>query len=264
MSATLGQYSRFHATRVIREPDGSEKFSIWKQPKNINVGERLYIVKQSDLDRPDLISYSMYGNVDLWWIIMWYNGILDPFSLEVGDRLRVPDYQNLIPSRGDITVFQEIQGTQPTIAPPVVRPYATPPFQNPQEDVTTNTVISENPYEFNYGFLIPNLSSNSVHFTLEISLSEQFSSIVLSKSTLNSVEKWSYFNPFTNGGSGSHEAFPSAGVSASALNGNTVYYRLTNDDGLVIGVLYYVRHRAVVNGTALMWSSPPPFIMRNG
>jgi hypothetical protein len=262
MSAVLGQHSRFHATRVIKGPDGSERFSIWRQPKNVNAGERLYIVKQSDLDRPDLIAYDMYGNVELWWLIMWYNNILDPFSLEVGDRLRVPDYQSLIPRREDIAVFQETQ--EVTSAPPVVRPYATPPFQSPQASTTgTGTVVSESAYEFNYGFLIPNISANNVHFTLEISLSEQFSSIVLSKSTINSIEKWSYFSPFTNSGSGSHEAFPRSGISASTLNGNTVYYRLTNDDGLVAGTLYYVRHRAIVNGTALMWNSPPPFVMRH-
>jgi hypothetical protein len=256
----LGQHSRFHATRVIVDED-SERFSRWKQPENIDVGEQLYIVRQSDLDRPDLIAYEMYGEVNLWWLIMWYNNILDPFSLEVGDRLRIPDFQQLIPRKDNIVVFNET--AESVSAPPILRPYVVPPFQSLQAQSTDSTVVSEEAYEFNYGFTIPNVSSNNVHFTLEISLSEQFSSVILSKSTLNSVDRWSYFNPFANGGSGSHEPFPSSGIPASSLNGNAVYFRLTNADALTSGTLYYVRHRAIVDGNALMWNSPPPFVMRH-
>jgi hypothetical protein len=257
--AKLGKNSRYHATRVIRDDD-SETFSIWKQPGNANVGERLYIVKQPDLDRPDLIAYEAYGDVSLWWLIMWYNDILDPFSLEVGDRLRIPDSLPLIPKREDMVSFTE--AAEADLAPPILRPYAIPPFQSSTIQ-SGSTVSTEASYEFNYGFLIPNVVSNNVHFSLEISLSEQFSSLVLSKSTASSVSRWSYFNPFTNGGEGSHEPFPADGISASMLNGNAVYFRLTNEDGLKAGTLYYVRHRVIVDGDPLMWNSPPPFVMRH-
>jgi len=258
----LSQFSRFHATRVITESDGTERFGIWKQPRNINVGERIYVVKGDDLDRPDLISFKMYGRVDLWWLVMWYNSILDPFSIEVGDRLRIPDFQDIIPRTEDIDL--PIVETVVEAAPPIIRPFTTPPFQGLQEvDTTVPTVTTDTAYEFNYGFIIPDLQSTSVHFILEISLSDQFTSVVLSKSTVNSTEKWSYYNPFANSGEGGHAAFPRGGISASALKGNTVYYRLTNEDGLVPGKLYYVRHRAVVDGVALVWNSPPPFVMRH-
>jgi hypothetical protein len=258
----LGQNSRFHATRVIKEGD-IERFSMWKQPPDLDVGERLYIVKQSDLDRPDLIAYEMYGDVSFWWLIMWYNDILDPLSLEIGDRLRVPDHFGLIPKREDTVVFNESDDSDGSTAPPILRQYSIPPFQSQQGLGSESTLTTDSAYEFNYGFLIPSVASNDVHFTLEISPSEQFSSIILSKSTVNSVDRWSYFNPFTNGGSGSHEAFPTSGISASTLNGNTVYFRLTNADGLTAGTLYYVRHRAIVDGNSLMWNSPPPFVMRH-
>lgn len=257
----LGQFSRFQATRTITDADGTERFGIWKQPRNVNVGERIYVVKGDDVDRPDMISFKMYGRVDLWWLIMWYNGILDPFSLEVGDRLRVPDYETIVPRAEDTVEVLPESVTES--APPIIRQFAIPPFQGLQEQETTTTVTTDTAYEFNYGFLIPDIQSNSVHFTLEISLSDQFAPVILSKSTVNSVDKWSYYDPFANSGNGAHALFPRTGVSASALKGNTVYYRLTNDDGLVPGKLYYVRHRAIVDGVNLVWNSPPPFVMRH-
>jgi hypothetical protein len=35
------------------------------------------IVKHNEEARPDLISYRLYGTSDLWWIVLWLNGIQD-------------------------------------------------------------------------------------------------------------------------------------------------------------------------------------------
>lgn len=45
----------------------------------ITVGERL-----------DTLASVYYGDEELWWIIALANRIIDPFSLAIGTRLRVP------------------------------------------------------------------------------------------------------------------------------------------------------------------------------
>jgi len=51
-----------------------------------------YRVTASDVLRPDLISYKVYGTVDFWWIILLLNNIENPFvELEEGMVLKVPN-----------------------------------------------------------------------------------------------------------------------------------------------------------------------------
>ena len=50
-----------------------------------------YRVEDVDLMRPDMISYKSYGSVRYWWIILYINGIEDPFyDLIVGSLLDIP------------------------------------------------------------------------------------------------------------------------------------------------------------------------------
>ena len=51
-----------------------------------------YTVVETDLLRPDLISYKVYSKVVYWWIIMKVNNIEDPFNdLEAGTSLVIPN-----------------------------------------------------------------------------------------------------------------------------------------------------------------------------
>jgi hypothetical protein len=51
-----------------------------------------YRVDSVDLMRPDMISYTVYGTVDYWWIILLVNEIMDAFNdLEVGMLLTIPN-----------------------------------------------------------------------------------------------------------------------------------------------------------------------------
>lgn len=36
-------------------------------------------VKSTEQCRPDLLSYRLYGTDELWWFVMWLNGISDPW-----------------------------------------------------------------------------------------------------------------------------------------------------------------------------------------
>ena len=49
-------------------------------------------VEETELQRPDLISYKYYGTVQYWWIICVVNDIGDPFvDIDVGDLLDIPN-----------------------------------------------------------------------------------------------------------------------------------------------------------------------------
>jgi hypothetical protein len=51
-----------------------------------------YRVNETDLQRPDLISYRVYGTVNYWWIVLVFNGIQNPFTeIEVGDIINLPN-----------------------------------------------------------------------------------------------------------------------------------------------------------------------------
>ncbi len=41
-----------------------------------------------DAKRIDVISYEIYGNVKYWWMLLEFNGIVDQFSIKIGDTLK--------------------------------------------------------------------------------------------------------------------------------------------------------------------------------
>lgn len=43
-----------------------------------------------------LISYRFYGTTTLYWVIATYNGIVDPFSIQQGQVIRVPSYTQVM------------------------------------------------------------------------------------------------------------------------------------------------------------------------
>jgi len=67
-------------------------------PVNVtpNPSDTLYTVEGGDLGRPDIISYKHYKTPDLYWVILWVNGIADPFEgLYPGMILRIPTVTRL-------------------------------------------------------------------------------------------------------------------------------------------------------------------------
>lgn len=56
-----------------------------------------HVISQAFEGRPDLISYKLYGTVDLWWVICQFNGVVNPLTdLEVGKLLKAPDYSQVM------------------------------------------------------------------------------------------------------------------------------------------------------------------------
>lgn len=85
--------------RNIRERDmGSTNFATGFKTRR---GVTWRTVRADEVGRPDLISLRAYGTVNLWWIIMKLNGIVDP-RIDL-----VPGAQIAIPSRLDISDYMK-------------------------------------------------------------------------------------------------------------------------------------------------------------
>jgi len=67
-------------------------FPIYKKEKEkIKPGDKYYIVTSGTEYRPDLVSHTAYGTVDLWWKIMEANNIKDVFDFKAGLNIKIPD-----------------------------------------------------------------------------------------------------------------------------------------------------------------------------
>lgn len=54
--------------------------------------EKVYVVRQSDLNRMDIISFNVYGNPNYWWLIALRNGIIDTRDdMFMGKKLYIPN-----------------------------------------------------------------------------------------------------------------------------------------------------------------------------
>ena len=45
--------------------------------------------------RPDYIAYTVYGDTQYWWIIMWYNHCFNPLDLKEGLEISYPSLSAL-------------------------------------------------------------------------------------------------------------------------------------------------------------------------
>lgn len=59
-----------------------------------------YEVTQADRGAPDLVSFNVYGEEDLWWHIMAYNAIVSYKEIVEGMTLKIPDYASIISLMG--------------------------------------------------------------------------------------------------------------------------------------------------------------------
>ena len=61
-----------------------------------SVNDKSYTVQVGEEGRLDLISNKVYGTPMYWWILAQASNIYDPFSISVGDRIRVPSLSTVL------------------------------------------------------------------------------------------------------------------------------------------------------------------------
>jgi len=65
-----------------------EKFEITKPVSYYQITER-------EIQRPDLISASVYGDMSYWWLLLKHNEYISCFDLEAGSVLECPHIQDI-------------------------------------------------------------------------------------------------------------------------------------------------------------------------
>lgn len=257
MPSVLAATSRLRQTPVLRQ-DSGERFLEWRFPRYGIVAERLYVVTESDLDRPDLIAHRMYGLPDYWWVILDYNQITDPFTLQVGDRLRIPQWG--WPGEFGPVVPEVIEPSQPSLTLPPLPPRYQPPPHDRPDAPAVEALQAQQSTVFNLAILVPECLVGTAHFEVQIASDGLFTDVILSRFTATSNERWFYYDPFTQAGLGGHLAFPPGGLEASIYAGQPVYFRVLSGDGLVAGVEYFPRFRVLIDDQNSPWQGLPPII----
>lgn len=89
------KYARLYS--VKQDQYGIDPLGDKTLPKLLQIQTyRNHIVTQDERGSPDLIALREYGNQQLWWIIMGYNGIASYKDIVEGTNLRIPTYGSVV------------------------------------------------------------------------------------------------------------------------------------------------------------------------
>ena len=75
-------------------PGNKDNFYDWRLDfSTLDIGYESFLIDQEKfVNRPDAISFDVYGNSKYWWIIAMSNDITDPFTgFYKGRELKIPD-----------------------------------------------------------------------------------------------------------------------------------------------------------------------------
>jgi hypothetical protein len=91
------QGSRYTNGVVSTNRDGNQ-FLILRNILSLAPSENdsFVTVTNEMISRPDILSYVAYQRPDLWWAILDVNGIKNVFSLQVNQKLRVPQLSDIL------------------------------------------------------------------------------------------------------------------------------------------------------------------------
>lgn len=65
-----------------------------------------YTIRKEE-NRPDLLSYTLYGDTQYWWIILWYNSLYKPEDLKVGVKINYPSLNNIEQLYMNASIYQK-------------------------------------------------------------------------------------------------------------------------------------------------------------
>ncbi len=263
---TISNNSRYQLTPEV----SGERLAEWVPIRFGQVAESVYTVTEGDLNRPDLISYRNYGVCDLWWAIFFHNDIIDPFSIEVGDKLVIPSIDDLTvllaTARTSRLQLRDAEVDQTPESVPIATFPVLPLFRRvltPAEILAVNsgaTPTLTDRVVTVFDLSVPENLVGSVHFQLQVSNVPDFSTIVLNRFTLTTQANWYFYNPAANNAAGGYVAFPPAGLDGIIYEGQRVYLNIFASDNLASGTEYYARYRTWINNTESSWSVAPPII----
>lgn len=101
-SIRLSPVSRYRNTRVYSDPEARTGktevfFGVWRPPTIIESRPTVkHNVAPDEINRPDLISFRVYGNPDLFWVIALRNNWLLPIlDIKAGQVLECPHLDDI-------------------------------------------------------------------------------------------------------------------------------------------------------------------------
>ena len=86
--------------------DCLNSYMLYQIPKLPAVG---YYTIRREVNRPDLLSYNLYGDTQYWWIILWYNNMVKPQDLKAGIVIKYPSLSNVEQLYMNASLQQKVQ-----------------------------------------------------------------------------------------------------------------------------------------------------------
>lgn len=89
--------SRYSTVRRLQDKDTGKIYHENWNKKGIDTTseDSYFVVTKREEGRFDIISNDYYNTPRFWWVIAIANNIIDPFELEIGTRLRIPQILSL-------------------------------------------------------------------------------------------------------------------------------------------------------------------------
>lgn len=97
--------SRYKGLRqIVHNPQESDRFITIETPNPLitNAKFRYYDVPATEENRLDLIAYKFFGSAQYSWVISYFNGIDDGFTVVEGQRLKILDNFTDLFSKGEL------------------------------------------------------------------------------------------------------------------------------------------------------------------
>ena len=90
--------------QVIHNPDDSSRFMALETPNPFKSQTEVmyYEVPSTEENRLDLIAYKFLGSAQYSWIIAYFNGIEDGFTVNEGQRLAIPKSISSLFNKGEV------------------------------------------------------------------------------------------------------------------------------------------------------------------
>lgn len=98
--------SRYRGLRqVVHNPEiTADRFVALETPNSITINCEVvyYDVKHTEENRLDLIAYKTLGDPTYSWVIAYFNGIVDGFTVQEGQKLAIPRSITSLFNKGEI------------------------------------------------------------------------------------------------------------------------------------------------------------------
>ena len=97
--------SRYYRTKMHIDDSvkpGAKRLGLWKAPAVSTIGAASRVVSIAEVGVIDNISYDVYQQSELWWVLAQASGIKDVFSeMVTGTMITVPVKRNLFEALGE-------------------------------------------------------------------------------------------------------------------------------------------------------------------